>query len=184
MVYVSFKGILMLTDFNFIRYTALVEKVKELNDFYYKGIPEVTDTVYDGLYEEMKALESKLGLKESQLQSQVIGYTKDSFLEEYVHWKPMLSLQTETDSTSKGFSAFDARVRKELMIPVGVRIEYISELKYDGLGLNLQYKKGILINILTRGNGEIGENVTHALPMFEHYIRTDISKWYPFDIEI
>ena len=174
----------MLTDFNFVRYTALVTKIKELNNLYYNGNSPVSDADYDGLYEEMKALETKLGLKESQLQSQVIGYTKDSFLEEYVHWKPMLSLQTETDSTSKGFSAFDARVRKELMIPVGARIEYISELKYDGLGLNLQYKKGILINILTRGNGEIGENVTHALPMFEHYIRTDISKWYPFDIEI
>lgn len=174
----------MKQDAEFIRHQYLVNKIKELNTYYYQGNPEVSDAEFDALYMEMKALESKLGLAEDQLTSQVVGHVENTFLDQHLHRRPMLSLQTEVDSSEQGFIAFDARVRRDLMIPVGEAIDYISEMKFDGLGLNLQYNKGVLIKILTRGDGEVGENVTHSLPLFGDSIVVDISQAYPFDIEI
>lgn len=174
----------MENNADYIRYNALVSRIKDLNTFYYLGEPEVSDPEYDGLFMEMKSLEKKLGLSEEQSQSNIVGHVQGTFLEEHLHRKPMLSLQTEVDSSVLGFKNFDNRVRRELSIPNNGELEYISEVKFDGIGLNLQYNKGILSFMLSRGDGAIGEDVTHAISVFGDYIKTDISKYYPFDIEI
>lgn len=174
----------MPVDADYTHYAYLCKRIRDLNTSYYAGNPDVSDPVYDGLYQEMKDLEQKLGLSEDQLLLPQVGHVEATSLQEYIHRRPMLSLQTEVDSTAQGFVAFDARVRRELMIPVGEDIEYITEVKFDGLGLNLQYTKGVLTHMLTRGDGEKGENVTHALPMFGSSIPADISQHYPYDIEI
>jgi DNA ligase (NAD+) len=77
------------------------------------------------------------------------------------HAVPMLSIRTETDTGASGAQAFDARVRKELGLgdadpPVG----YVAELKFDGLAMNLRYEQGVLVQAATRGDGEVGEDVT------------------------
>jgi len=77
------------------------------------------------------------------------------------HAVPMLSIRTETDTGAQGALAFDARVRKELGLsdtdpPVG----YVAELKFDGLAMNLRYEQGVLVQAATRGDGEVGEDVT------------------------
>ena len=76
----------------------------------------------------------------------------------------MLSIRTETDNESSGASAFDARVRRELSLSdTAPAIEYVAELKFDGLAMSLRYEKGALVQAATRGDGESGEDVTHNI---------------------
>jgi DNA ligase (NAD+) len=80
------------------------------------------------------------------------------------HQVPMLSIRTETDNESSGASAFDARVRRELSLSEqDPAIEYVAELKFDGLAMSLRYEKGVLVQAATRGDGESGEDVTNNI---------------------
>ena len=80
------------------------------------------------------------------------------------HRVPMLSIRTETDTESSGAEAFDARVRKELELTGGdAAVEYVAELKFDGLAMSLRYEKGVLVQAATRGDGENGEDVTQNI---------------------
>jgi DNA ligase (NAD+) len=73
----------------------------------------------------------------------------------------MLSIRTETDTESSGAQAFDARVRRELGLDdAAPHIEYVAELKFDGLAMSLRYEHGVLVSAATRGDGENGEDVT------------------------
>ena len=69
----------------------------------------------------------------------------------------MLSIRTETDIEATGARNFDARVRRELALDVGsAPVEYVAELKFDGLAISLRYEQGILVRAATRGDGEVG----------------------------
>jgi DNA ligase (NAD+) len=73
----------------------------------------------------------------------------------------MLSIRTETDAGENGARAFDARIRRELGLGAADSpVEYSAELKFDGLAINLRYERGVLIRAATRGDGEVGEDVT------------------------
>ncbi|MBU6467365.1 MAG: NAD-dependent DNA ligase LigA, partial [Burkholderiales bacterium] len=80
------------------------------------------------------------------------------------HAVPMLSIHTETDVSPAGALAFDARVRRELgLAPDAPPVAYVAELKFDGLAMNLRYEAGALVQAATRGDGEVGEDVTHNI---------------------
>ncbi|MBS0318577.1 MAG: NAD-dependent DNA ligase LigA, partial [Proteobacteria bacterium] len=80
------------------------------------------------------------------------------------HAVAMLSLRTETDTEASGALAFDARVRRELELgPDDPPVEYVAELKFDGLAMNLRYVDGVLVQASTRGDGEVGEDVTQNI---------------------
>jgi DNA ligase (NAD+) len=80
------------------------------------------------------------------------------------HAVPMLSIRTETDTESSGADAFDTRIRKELELTDGsAPVEYVTELKFDGLAMSLRYEAGILVQAATRGDGEFGEDVTQNI---------------------
>ena len=80
------------------------------------------------------------------------------------HAVPMLSIQTETDTTAAGAEAFDARVRRELGLPPDAPpVDYAAELKFDGLAINLRFERGVLVLAATRGDGETGEDVTQNI---------------------
>jgi DNA ligase (NAD+) len=73
----------------------------------------------------------------------------------------MLSIRTETDTTAIGAEHFDERIRKELGLDVsGDLVEYVAELKFDGLAMSLRYENHVLVQAATRGDGEWGEDVT------------------------
>ena len=73
----------------------------------------------------------------------------------------MLSIRTETDTTAQGAIAFDARIRKELgLSDPDPQVAYVAELKFDGLAMSLRYEAGVLVQAATRGDGEVGEDVT------------------------
>ncbi len=130
--------------------------------YYVQDAPLVPDAEYDRLYRELEALEAahpELVTPDSPTQ-RVIGAVLDGF-ESVKHRMPMLSIRTETDTTAAGAANFDARVRRELgLTESDPPVEYAAELKFDGLAISLRYENGVLTQAATRGDGEVGEDVT------------------------
>lgn len=133
--------------------------------YYVLDTPELPDAEYDRLFQRLQALEAEypeLRTPDSPTQ-RVGGQVLDGFAK-VRHRVPMLSIRTETDITPGGASAFDARVRKELgLTEDGPQVEYVCELKFDGLAMNLRYEHGVLVQAATRGDGEVGEDVTQNI---------------------
>lgn len=130
------------------RVRELVEQLNIYRDEYYnKSTPSVTDAVYDRLYDELASLEKATGIVLSDSPTQTVGYTVVSNLEKAQHPIPLLSLdKTKSISDLAKFAG-----GRELLIMH----------KLDGLTLKLVYDGGILVEASTRGDGNIGENVTH-----------------------
>jgi len=130
--------------------------------YYTLDAPEIPDTEYDRLFRELQALESahpELLTPDSPTQ-RVGGQVLDAFAT-VTHRVPMLSIRTETDTEASGAEAFDTRIRKELgLTEADSAVEYVAELKFDGLAMSLRYENGVLLQAATRGDGETGEDVT------------------------
>jgi DNA ligase (NAD+) len=135
------------------------------HEYYVQDAPTVPDGEYDRVYQQLEALEGAypaLVTSDSPTQ-RVIGAVLDG-LTPVRHAVPMLSIQTETDNEATGAIAFDQRVRKELGLDESAAaIEYVAEPKFDGLAMNLRYENGVLVQATTRGDGEVGEDVTHNI---------------------
>jgi DNA ligase (NAD+) len=130
--------------------------------YYTLDAPEIPDAEYDRLFRELQALESahpELLTPDSPTQ-RVGGKVLDAFAA-VRHRVPMLSIRTETDTEASGAEAFDARIRKELgLTEADPPVQYVAELKFDGLAMSLRYENGVLVQAATRGDGETGEEVT------------------------
>lgn len=130
--------------------------------YYVLDAPEIPDAEYDRLFQTLQALESahpELLTPDSPTQ-RVGGRVLEAFAS-VRHAVPMLSIRTETDTEASGAEAFDARIRRELGLGEGAEpVEYVAELKFDGLAMNLRYEGGVLVQAATRGDGELGEDVT------------------------
>ena len=135
------------------------------HQYYVLDAPSVPDAEYDRLFEELRALElahPEWASADSPTQ-RVGGKALDEFAS-VRHAVPMLSIRTETDTEASGAQNFDTRVRKELGLgDADSPIEYVTELKFDGLAINLRYENGSLVQAATRGDGETGEDVTHNI---------------------
>ena len=130
--------------------------------YYVLDAPEIPDAEYDRLFQQLQALEAaRPELASADSPTQRVGGKLLSAFAPVRHAQPMLSIRTETDTTAGGAEAFDARVRRELGLPVEAPpIAYACELKFDGLAINLRYERGVLVQAATRGDGETGEDVT------------------------
>ncbi len=133
--------------------------------YYVLDAPEVPDAEYDRLFQELQALEAEYpALLTPDSPTQRVGGKILDSLTPVRHAVPMLSIQTETDTTEAGARAFDARVRRKLGLAADAPpVEYAAELKFDGLAINLRYERGVLVQGTTRGDGETGEDVTQNL---------------------
>ncbi|TXG87787.1 MAG: NAD-dependent DNA ligase LigA [Rhodocyclaceae bacterium] len=148
---------------DFDRARALREEIERLNHHYYVlDAPLVPDAEYDRLFRELQEIEARhpeLLTADSPTQ-RVGGKALDAFAP-VRHVVPMLSIRTETDTEASGAFAFDARVRRELKLDENAPpVEYAAELKFDGLAISLRYESGVLARAATRGDGEVGEDVT------------------------
>lgn len=136
--------------------------------YYVKDAPQITDYEYDHMYRRLVELEAKYpeSVTPDSPTQRVGGKASDDFRKVRFK-KPMLSL-------TNAFSAdelrdFDRRVKEGLGTD---SVEYITELKIDGLSMNLVYEQGRLIQGLTRGDGRVGEDVTsnvrtiNSIPLF------------------
>ena len=133
--------------------------------YYVLDAPQIPDAEYDRLFQELEAIEAanpELRLDDSPTQ-RVVGGVLDGFVA-VRHAVPMLSIRTETDTEPSGAVAFDARVRRELVLTdADPPVEYAAEMKFDGLAMNLRYEAGVLVQAATRGDGETGEDVTQNI---------------------
>ena len=150
--------------------THRLEQLKQLihdhdHRYYVLDEPSIPDAEYDRLFKELQALEAKhpeLITPDSPTQ-RVGGGVLDQFAS-VRHAVPMLSIRTETDTEASGAHNFDARVRRELGLDDSAPpVEYVAEPKFDGLAMSLRYERGLLVQAATRGDGEMGEDVTQNI---------------------
>ena len=132
------------------------------HQYYVLDTPSVPDAEYDRLFRELQALEAAHPhWVSTDSPTQRVGGKPLQQFASVRHAVPMLSIRTETDTQASGAVNFDARVRKELgLVETDAPIEYVAELKFDGLAMNLRYENGVLVQAATRGDGETGEDVT------------------------
>ncbi|MCU0927376.1 MAG: NAD-dependent DNA ligase LigA [Hydrogenophaga sp.] len=133
--------------------------------YYTLDSPEIPDAEYDRLFRELQALEAEHPelLRPDSPTQRVGGQVLDGFTP-VRHVVPMLSINTETDTEPTGALNFDSRVRRALgFTEADPAIEYVAELKFDGLAMSLRYENGLLVQAATRGDGEVGEDVTNNI---------------------
>lgn len=149
--------------------TQAKKRVKELREiiayhnkkYYDDDAPEISDFEYDMLNNELKNLEKQfpeLVTKESNTQK--VGGTVKKGFKEVIHEVPLLSLQ-DVFSFEEVYE-FDKRIKKQAE-EFGETTNYVVETKIDGLSASLKYIQGKFVQGATRGNGQIGEDVTNNL---------------------
>lgn len=141
------------------------ERVKKLRStiqyhnylYYVLDKPEISDDAWQRLYDELVALEEKYPeLKTSDSPTQKIGGEILPFFEEVIHEHQLQSLEkVPEDSLESRMGKIEAELKE-----YGLEAEYVEEEKIDGLTLQATYENGEIQVIATRGNGEVGENVT------------------------
>jgi DNA ligase (NAD+) len=134
---------------------------QELNQHSYRyhvlSAPIITDAEYDRLYHELKALEeAHPDLITPDSPTQRAGFESDSDLPKIRHIKPILSLSNAFNGDE--IRAWLERIRK-LLAPEAV-LTFVVEPKFDGLTIVITYEDGFLTQAATRGNGEVGDDVT------------------------
>ena len=125
--------------------------------YYVMDAPEITDAEYDALMRRLQTIEAKYpdDVPPDSPTRRVGGKVSPEFTQ-VRHMSPLLSLGNAF--SDEELEAFDARVKSGL--PEGSEIEYVFEPKIDGLACSLIYENGRLVRAATRGDGEVGENVT------------------------
>jgi DNA ligase (NAD+) len=169
----------MMTDEQKIN--AIREKLNHHNYLYYvQSNPEITDEEYDRLMRELIELEKKNpSLYDPMSPSQRVGSDIESGFAQVKHQYPMLSL--DNTYTREEISDFAARIKKT--IPAGP-VEYVCELKYDGVSISLIYAQGKLTTAVTRGDGEKGDDVTANVKTIRSIPLLLKGKEYPDNFEI
>ncbi|MFT4778577.1 MAG: DNA ligase (NAD+), partial [Flavobacteriales bacterium] len=132
---------------------------KQLNDYNYQYYvldnPTISDQDFDLLLKELEALElANPELANPNSPSKRVGGDITNKFEKVTHRFPMLSL---SNSYSKEeISDWENRIKKS----IDEEVEYVLELKYDGVAISLTYNNGHLTRGVTRGDGAVGEDVT------------------------
>ncbi|GAB4304104.1 MAG: NAD-dependent DNA ligase LigA [Desulfuromonadia bacterium] len=129
--------------------------------YYEEDAPEISDAEYDRLFREMLEIERRFpDLAEGSPSRRIGGRASERF-EPFRHPVPMLSL--ENAQTEGDIREFDLRIRRELGLSASAVVAYVCEPKMDGVAVELIYEKGMLVRGSTRGDGEVGEDVTRNI---------------------
>ena len=127
--------------------------------YYVLDDPEISDAQYDELLNELRGIEAAHpDLLTSDSPTQRVGGKPLDKFEPVKHLQPMLSLANARNADE--LRAWEARVRR---LSDREQIEYVTEPKIDGLAISLVYENGAFVRGATRGDGEIGEDVTQNL---------------------
>ncbi len=145
------------------------EYLKKLRDlvayhqqkYHAEDAPEISDQAYDALVRELMALEERLEGKSSHV-TQAVGAIPSAAFTKVKHKVPQWSFDNVFDYTE--LVAWEERLKRYLN-KEGVKfeqLEYVAEHKIDGLKLVMEYRAGVFFRALTRGDGVVGEDVTHT----------------------
>jgi len=144
----------------------LRETIEQYNFAYYVlDDPATSDSEYDRLMRRLKVLEEKYpNFLVINSPSQRVGVRPISEFKEVRHGLPMLSLENALSETELA-NWLDRRVRKPLQVARmdGTDIDFVAEPKLDGAAVSVRYEKGLLVLGCTRGDGNIGEDITHNI---------------------
>lgn len=156
---------------------------RELNDhnyrYYVLAQPSISDFEYDHLLKELIVLEKQFPeFADDNSPSRRIGSDLTENFETVNHRYPMLSLGNTY--SREDLEDFDARVRKVIK----GELEYVIELKYDGVAISLTYRNGHLIRAVTRGDGEKGDDVTRNVRTIKSIPLSLRGNDYPYEFEI
>lgn len=139
---------------------ALIEHHNYL--YYVLDQPEISDAQYDALMRELLELEEQFpDLRTPDSPSMRVGAPPLDAFNTHTHRQPMLSLDNAFGADD--LRAFDQRIKRFLGMSADQPIEYVAELKIDGLAISLTYVDGVFVTGATRGDGLQGEDVTQNL---------------------
>lgn len=146
------------------KYLKLKKDIEKYSYHYYeKNESLISDLEFDNLLKELEQLEKDYPyLKQANSPSEKVGGFLNKKFTKIKHNKAMLSLSNSYNISD--IKAFHNRIQKT----INKNINYVLELKLDGLSIDLQYKKGILTTALTRGDGIYGEDVTENIYMIDN----------------
>ena len=145
------------------------KQIKELREkleyyaskYYDEDAPEITDYEYDMMMNRLKALEKEFPelITEDSLTQKVGGHVKEGF-KQVTHEVPLQSLQDVF--SYEELQEFDEKMQKQAK-EENEKLSYVVETKIDGLSVALEYVDGIFVRGATRGNGQVGEDITDNL---------------------
>ncbi|MDR0483836.1 MAG: NAD-dependent DNA ligase LigA [Alphaproteobacteria bacterium] len=142
------------------KHSKLVAFLEECNQAYHGNeFPLIEDSQYDELLNHLKSIESQYNLT-SDITTKVgssLSTQKSKGFTSVKHSQRMMSL--DNVFSYEELQKFDEKIKRFLNMEEQTPIKYFSELKIDGLSLSLRYENGVLIQALTRGDGEFGEDV-------------------------
>lgn len=160
------------------RIEKLKEKIKELNyQYFVLDTSEVSEAVRDSLKQELRRLEAEFPeFVTSDSPTQRVGSVLSGKFEKVKHLTPKKSLQD-------AFSEEDVRDWHDRITKYvhGAPIQFVCELKIDGLNITVHYKNGKYARAITRGDGVQGEDVTHTVKTIEH---VPLTLREPVDMEV
>lgn len=143
------------------RVVELHKQITQYNHQYYVlDEPSVPDAEYDRLMRELITLETQCPqLKSADSPSQKVGGEALKFFSQVKHQLPMLSL--DNVFSVEEWQAFVKRIADRLGTSITMKnVAFCAEPKLDGLAVSLRYEKGVLVQAATRGDGNVGENIT------------------------
>ena len=142
------------------RVAELRDEIRRLDRLYYvEATPAVSDLEYDRLLQELRNLEQKYpDLHTPDSPTQRVGDAPVEHLVQVPHQVPMLSI--DNTYSREDLKAYFDRTEKLLD---GEPIEWVMEFKIDGVAASVRYEGGRMVMALTRGNGEVGDDITHNI---------------------
>lgn len=145
------------------RIKKLKDQLREIDYAYYVlDNPLVSDAVRDSLKDELESLENQFPeLVTADSPSQRVGGKALGKFPKHKHQIPKYSF--DDVFSFEEVVEFDARIKRYLKLPQNSQLEYVCELKIDGLNMSFLYQKGHLEKAVTRGDGFVGEVVTHTV---------------------
>tara|TARA_B100001248_G_C27393782_1_gene464119 strand:- start:19 stop:2052 length:2034 start_codon:yes stop_codon:yes gene_type:complete len=165
------------------KFKSLVSDLKKHNKFYYlKDSPKISDSEYDKLKKNILKLEEENPfLKKIQSVSKIVGAKPTNKFKKIKHLIPMLSLSNAFNESD--ISDFLKKINNFLNFKKN-NIQLISEPKIDGISATLIYEKGVLVKGMSRGDGNIGEDILENLKTIKDIPKKIISNKIPNLLEV
>jgi len=165
-------------------YLNKIRLINKYNKLYYdKSNPAISDQEYDQLKKDILKIEKKYpNLVNKDSPSLNIGFKPSKNFKKIKHKIPMLSLSNAF--SEEDLKNFEKKILNFLSLKENTEVEYSTEPKIDGISASLTYKKGILVNGLSRGDGIEGEDITENLKTIKDIPKKINSKDLPDEIDI